>query len=95
MEIEINGVRYESIPDEGKKTKKAGINKRWMSMASVFTLINPYFTESNRKYKPSKPLPTSDLVKEFELIQAKQSKLSRAQRDQVVNYFHKIFREVK
>lgn len=85
--IEINGTTYEEIPQQ--QSKKIGNTlSKLMMMGAIFELTNIYAPRPSRP----KPLPTNDLVKEFELIQLKQSKLSRSERDIVVAAFNRYYR---
>ena len=88
--MEINGITYEQIPQEQPKKVGKTLSKLLM-MGAMFEYTNPY---SQRASKP-KPLPTNDLVKEFELIQLKKSNLSRSERDMVVKAFNKYYRPTK
>lgn len=87
--IEINGVRYEQIPQEPRVPRKGSkLLNIMLATSMMFQITNPYMARPSR----SKPLPTDDIVREFELIQLKQSKLSRSERDQVVNAFNRCYR---
>ena len=86
--ITINGVEYERIPQPPKPT---GRKAEMLAMMEVMMYVNPYGGYS----KPSKPLPTDNIEAEFELIQQKKSKLSRADRDRVEVAFKRVYREVK
>jgi len=87
--IEINGIAYEEIPQEQPKKMGKTLSKL-MLMASFFELHDPY----SPRRTASKPLPTNDIVKEFELIQLKKSSLSRSERDRVVFAFNRLYRPV-
>ena len=88
MEIEINGEIYESVPQPERKI--IGKSSKLMMLASMFAITNPL----SPRPTISKHLPVSDIIKEFELIQLKQSKLSRSERDRVVTAFNKQYRKV-
>lgn len=89
-EIEINGIKYQEIEREAPKKTSRRLSSI-MIMMTMFEYTNPYGPSMPR----IKPLPTNDIVKEFELIQNKQSKLSRSDRERVVTVFNRNFREVK
>lgn len=89
-EFEINGIKYQEIEREAPKKTSRRLSSI-MAMMAMFEYVNPYGPSMPR----IKPLPTNDIVKEFELIQLKQSKLSRSERERVVAVFNRNFREVK
>lgn len=82
--ITINGIEYERIPQKPKETGKKSM---MLAMLGALTYTNPYASRSTPKR-----LPVSDIEAEFELIQLKQSKLSRSQRDMVEVAFRRIYR---
>lgn len=84
QEIEINGKKYVPI----KKEKKPKSNVKLGYLLAVYGGITLDFSNS---YKNKK----IDIVKEFELIQQKKSKLSRSQRDAVERDFNKKYKELK
>jgi len=89
MKIEINGIAYEQMPPQQPKKIPKSLSTILM-MSAALQITNPYATNKAR----SKPLPTNDIVKEFELIQLKKSKLSRSERERVVAVFNKNFRRI-
>lgn len=85
--ITINGIEYERIPQPPKPTgRKSTIMQL---MAAGFIITNSYGNSS-----PTKRLPVSDIESEFELIQKKESKLSRTERDRVEVAFLRIYKPV-
>jgi hypothetical protein len=87
MELEINGVRYAEIEKQPKKQMSSSMAKAVM-MATMFYSIGGNGVSKKRKR------PSVDLIKEFELIQQKKSKLSRNDRDWVVFQFNKRFKKI-
>jgi len=81
--ITINGIEYERIP---QKPKETGRKSALLAMMAMFEYTNPYASRS-----APKRLPVSDIEAEFELIQKKQSKLSRSERDMVEVAFKRIY----
>ena len=88
MEIEINGKKYQKI--ERKEKQYSGSMPKMMMMAMMFMSMHTMLNGSR-----SKETPKVDIVKEFELIQQKKSKLSKSQRDWVENQFLNNFREIQ
>lgn len=87
MEVEINGIKYQSI-EKPKRPKMSGKLASIMAMAQMF---GGY--EIGSKKDPERP--QVDIVKEYELIQNKKSLLSKNQRDWVVYQFESNFAPVK
>lgn len=94
--FELNGIKYAPIKKEQKKHKHASSKLRGiMAMASLMYM--PYMNElyGYGEAKNERKLPKgTDIVKEYGLIQTKQSKLSRWERDMVVRIFEKNFYRV-
>jgi hypothetical protein len=87
MEVEVNGVKYQSI----EKTKRGPASKKLFQLA----MINLVFGgDLHGTLGYSRPAPNCDVVKEYGLIQLKQSKLSRADREWVVYNFENNFKRV-
>ena len=89
--IVINGISYEPIPQSKPKrynTKMASI----MAMTSFMYPVIDYGGGSRNKEYTG---PRVDIVEEFKLIQNKQSKLSKRDRDWVVHKFNQLYRVVK
>lgn len=82
--IEINGVKYTEKP----KPKTGKTTSKLLMMAIALGVGGNYGSTYNRKR------PSVNIVKEFELIQQKKSKLSRNDRDWVEVQFHKIYKEI-
>lgn len=88
MEIEILGKKYQKI--ERQEKQYSGSMSRMMMMAMMFMSM-PTMLNGSR----SKETPKVDIIKEFELIQQKKSKLSKSQRDWVERQFLNNFREIQ
>jgi len=81
--IEINGLKYR----ERELPKRKPISK---TMTTILTMSAAFgFTDFYDKR--SKQMLSVDIVKEYELIQQKKSKLSRSKRDWVVWEFERYF----
>jgi FlaA1/EpsC-like NDP-sugar epimerase len=87
MELEINGVRYAEIEKQPKKQMSSSMAKAVM-MATMFYSIGGNGVSKKRKR------PSVDLIKEYELIQQKKSKLSRSGRDWVVFQFERQYKRI-
>ena len=88
MELEINGIRYAEIEKQPKPKGTPYVNKMIMLAAMLSSTIENEAGGTPRKR------PSVDLIKEFELIQQKKSKLSRNDRDWVVFQFNKRFKQI-
>jgi hypothetical protein len=94
--FDLNGVKYAPIKTEQRKhkhvsTKLGGI----MAMASMIYMpyMNDLYGYGESRYERKLPDGT-DIVKEYGLIQNKQSKLSKWERDMVVRIFEKNYYRV-
>ena len=92
----LNGVKYAPIKTEQRKhkhvsSKLGGI----MAMASMIYMpyMNDLYGYGESRYERKIPDGT-DIVKEYGLIQNKQSKLSKWERDMVVKIFEKNYYRV-
>ena len=85
-DVVINGIGYTQVPQPKMSKRLSGI----LLMAEAFGGAHLYGEGGGKKKK----VPAVNIVKEFELIHQKKSKLSRANRDLVEAEFHKNFREV-
>lgn len=91
MEVEVMGQKYESV--ETCSPKRHSKSMGLVLMAAV--LAEPYnigYLSSSRPRERSVDVP--DLVREFELIQQKKSKLSSKEREAVVHKFNRTFKKV-
>jgi hypothetical protein len=88
MEIEINGKKYIEIERPQEKKYSKSFSKLYM-MAMIFGGMC-----GNSGNTINKETPKVDIIKEFELIQQKKSKLSKSNRDWVENQFLNKFREI-
>ncbi len=85
--ITVNGVEYERIQHKQPKGNRTA--SKWLMAAAM--LAAPMMNYGGSNY--SRSLPSNiDIVKEFELIQQKKSKLSKWERDQVVHIFNQNFK---
>ena len=90
--IEINGVQY--TKNESKQpAKKSYANSKLFSILAMTSMFSGY--DMGLGTKTVKTAPCDDIVKEYELIQLKQSELSRADREWVVAQFKRNYTEVK
>jgi hypothetical protein len=94
--FDLNGVKYAPIKTEQRKhkhvsSKLGGI----MAMASMIYMpyMNDLYGYGESRYEHKLPDGT-DIVKEYGLIQKKQSKLSKWERDMVVRIFEKNYYRV-
>jgi hypothetical protein len=94
--FDLNGVKYAPIKTEQRKhkhvsSKLGGI----MAMASMIYMpyMNDLYGYGESLYERKLPDGT-DIVKEYGLIQNKQSKLSKWERDMVVRIFEKNYYRV-
>lgn len=87
--MEINGIKYEEIPQKKPRPMSKTLASI-MAMSSAFEYMNPYASRTKRH-----TVQVDNLEKEFELIQLKQSKLSRNERDAVEAAFYRKYRIVK
>jgi hypothetical protein len=94
--FDLNGVKYAPIKTEQIKhkhvsSKLGGI----MAMASMIYMpyMNDLYGYGETRYERKLPDGT-DIVKEYGLIQNKQSKLSKRERDMVVRIFEKNYYRV-
>jgi hypothetical protein len=87
--MEINGQKYVRLPEKKSKSFSPIIQEALM-MEYAFSSI--YIGQNTKRPRER---PRVDIVKEFELIQQKKSKLSRSDRDWVVKVFNENFVKVK
>lgn len=85
--VEINGIRYREKEKEQNRFPKT--MSKLMLMASAFAALDPY----SPKQKTFEA-PDVNIVAEYELIQKKQSKLTKSKRDWVVWQFERNFERV-
>ena len=87
MELEINGIRYAEIEKQPKQQMSS-------SMARVVVMATMFGAMGGNEVSKTRERPSVDLIKEFELIQQKKSKLPRNDRDWVVFQFNKRFKQL-
>lgn len=85
--IEINGVSYQrnEVPEKEPRGNSRMFNWLVASMAAY------EFTSHHGLGVPIKSMPDVNIESEFELIQNKQSKLSRTERDWVIQVFNQNY----
>jgi hypothetical protein len=86
-DFELNGKKYKRI--EKKKTRMPELPPILMMMMSLMAGGMEY----GGRREPE--MPSVNIVKEFQLIQQKKSKLSKSQRDRVEHQFNSKFYEVR
>lgn len=92
--FDLNGVRYAPIKKERRKHKHVQ-SKLGGFMAAASMIYLPYMMDMYGENKYERKLPDgTDVVKEYGLIQKKQSKLSKWERDTVVLIFEKNYYRV-
>ena len=94
--FDLNGVKYAPIKTEQRKHKHASSKLgEIMAMASMIYMpyMNDLYGYGESRYERKLPVGT-DIVKEYGLIQNKQSKLSKWERDMVVKIFEKNYYRV-
>lgn len=84
MEIEINGIKYHKREISTPKISKGLSKVALMAMA-----FGGYDNNSYQRKRPN-----VNIVEEFKLIQLKQSKLCRDDRDWVVHTFNKLYKQI-
>lgn len=84
--VEVNGVKYRERNPERHINLPSRLHSIIM-IANAFAAFDPFAPKTKER-------PKVDLVKEFELIQNKKSKLSRRNRDWVEHQFHQNFIKV-
>ena len=82
--IEILNKKYEPIDIPKLNTPRS----KMLMMAMLFSAMDPSMPRP-------KEYPQVDILDEFELIQKKQSKLSKSNREWVVKQFNKMYKEIK
>ena len=82
--FDVNGKKY--VPIERERTNPT--MSRMMLMAMAFSSIDPLSHIKTRE------APNVNLIEEFSLIQQKKSKLSRSDREWVINQFNRNFKEL-
>ena len=94
--FDLNGVKYAPIKTEQRKHKHVS-SKLGGIIAMASTMYMPYMNDlygyGESRYERKLPEGT-DIVKEYVLIQNKQSKLSKWGRDMVVRIFEKNYYRV-
>jgi hypothetical protein len=91
--IEINGIKYEERPQKKSIIKELPL-KTILRIAN-FGFFTPYYNVPRPQLSNTKnKLYNIDLVKEFILIQNKESKLSRSQRENIIYLFNKKYQQI-
>lgn len=86
--IEINGKKYRKREQKTSKGSRALFNVMAMTMAMTGGVGMPGLGSERKR-------PNVDIIQEFELIQNKESNLSRNDRDWVCNQFKYLYEEIK
>lgn len=81
MNIEINGTTYREIPPQKPSANTIALAAMMVSM-------------TGQGFIQTKAQPKFNIVKEFELIERKESKLSSAQRKYVIRQFNQQYTKV-
>lgn len=84
--MEINGVEYELRPQYQSQRKSSRNLLRIAAISDMFAM-------PGMRSKKEKPLP-ANIEEEFGLIQLKQSKLSRSERERVFHAFNKMYKPI-
>jgi len=85
LEVEIDGKIYVKIEQNNQET--ARLSRMSMMLYGMAMMFGGGGTSSYQRY-----FPKVNLIEEYKLIIAKKSKLSRAERDMVINRFNKNFK---
>lgn len=99
--FEINGITYEPIHDDTKVEKRKfppelmGIQLCGDYIYEYKNHILPFVGYANQTKNQRKLSENINIIREFELIQIKCSKLSKWERDEVVRIFKLKFKEIK
>ena len=93
MEIEINGLIYESKKIDVKETDKVSKMSTMLLGIASYMFIGQGHLGSSKMQKSTEP--KVNLIDEFGLIQNKQSKLSRKDRNWVIFQFNRNFKLVE
>ena len=93
MEIKINGLIYESKKIDVKETDKVSKMSTMLLGIASYMFIGQSRLGSSKMQKSSEP--KVNLIDEFRLIQNKQSKLSRKDRNWVIFQFNRNFKLVE
>jgi hypothetical protein len=91
--FDLNGVKYAPIKTEQRKHKQVSSKLGGiMAMASMIYMpyADDFYGYGESRYERKLPDGT-DIIKEYGLIQNKQSKLSKWERDMVVRIFEKNY----
>jgi len=89
MEVEVNGVKYESIERQGPKMSKSVASVMMMAQAMGGGLPG---LGMGKQYNGPQGV---NIVEEYGLIQKKESRLSRREREWVVWKFESTFKKIE
>lgn len=87
--MEINGITYK------RKSVVASVPARTITKAVAMMEIVAAMNKMSGRLKSTDKTAGIDIVKEFELIEQKKSKLPRATRDAVVRKFNSFYEKVE
>lgn len=85
--VEINGIKYQKIPESPKRFSKS-LTPMLMGMMLMAEMAMPEYYGGVKKKKET---PHVNIIEEYGLIQQKKSNLSRSQREWVVKVFNENF----
>lgn len=92
MTFEIEGKTYQKIVHEQKKGY-SGKNASWLLASMAMMAYTPIYNGSSDY---TRKLPNNiDIIEEFKLIQKKQSKLSKWERNEVERIFYNNFKLIE
>jgi hypothetical protein len=78
MEFQVNGIAYK---EKEKKQVSSTYNRKLMTQVVALAMLDPYAQPIKQK------TVDCDIIKEYELIQNKQSSLSKSERECVIKTF--------
>ncbi len=87
--FELNGAKYAPIKIESRE-HKPHLSKLMGILSRTSMIYTPYLNCGGSQYNRELPNDT-DIIKEYGLIQKKQSKLSKWERDMVVRIFERNY----
>jgi len=93
--FDLHGVRYAPIKTKSTKHNNRAASKINTLMAAASMIYMPYMHDYGESRYERKLPEGTDIIKEYGLIQIKQSKLSKWERDMVVAIFDRNFYRVQ
>jgi hypothetical protein len=89
----INGVQYQK--NEPKQKQSSYATRRMLGIAAIAAAVDPYGHNGYGGSSYFRQRPAVDIVKEYELIQQKKSKLSRSDREWVIRTFESNYTKME